>query len=655
MSDLEMIHRTLARAARLRRLQRALRGLWLGLFIGASLWLLSLAVYKLAPIPLSSVFWTGAVAAACPLAGFFIGGWQSDNAQITARWVDLQTGLKERLSTAVELSKTEQAGPWRELIVTDAASHANDLQKRPLVRFRLPALARWTVLVLAVAFGLGFVPEYRTKNFQQQQTDAGRIQEVGKQIEALTRRELVQRPPVNESVKQALEKAEALGQEFQQAKLTRGEALEGLSSMQDRLKQQVDELGKEPALKRLQQASRSQPSASAPSAASMQKQMEALQKQLGSTKADPEQIEQIQQKLDQIQKAAQDLAAKGGGTDGERQQLAQSLNALSSQAAQMGMELPNIDQAMAALAANQSDLFLQNLDASLNELEKLQQAAQAMQQLQAQMQKLGKDLAEQLENGQAEMAQKTLDNMIQKLQSSGLTQEQLEKILDEVSKAVDPASPYGKAAEYLKQATQQMNQGNQQAAAQSLAAAAQELKDLLQEFGDLQSLMAALDAMKEGSMVIASGQKWGMCQNCGGKGCGMCNGRGWGQGGGLKTGGVGTWADESDSWLYDGAWGELTDNSGILRPDMDARGLSDRGEGALNPNLDPTKVRGEFSPGGPMPSISLKGVSIKGTSRVQFEEAAAAAQTDAASALNQDKVPRAYQGPVKDYFDDLKE
>ena len=56
-----------------------------------------------------------------------------------------------------------------------------------------------------------------------------------------------------------------------------------------------------------------------------------------------------------------------------------------------------------------------------------------------------------------------------------------------------------------------------------------------------------------------------------------------------------------------------------------------------------------------MPSISLKGVSIKGTSRVEFQEAAAAAQTDAASALNQDKVPRAYQGPVKDYFDDLKE
>jgi hypothetical protein len=61
-----------------------------------------------------------------------------------------------------------------------------------------------------------------------------------------------------------------------------------------------------------------------------------------------------------------------------------------------------------------------------------------------------------------------------------------------------------------------------------------------------------------------------------------------------------------------------------------------------------------MSPGGSMPSISLKGVSIKGTSTVKFEEAAAAAQQDAQSALNQDQVPRAYQNHVRDYFDDLK-
>ena len=55
-----------------------------------------------------------------------------------------------------------------------------------------------------------------------------------------------------------------------------------------------------------------------------------------------------------------------------------------------------------------------------------------------------------------------------------------------------------------------------------------------------------------------------------------------------------------------------------------------------------------------MPSITLKGVAIKGQSRVDYEQAAAAAQTEAQSALNQDQVPRAYRGAVRDYFDDLK-
>lgn len=56
-----------------------------------------------------------------------------------------------------------------------------------------------------------------------------------------------------------------------------------------------------------------------------------------------------------------------------------------------------------------------------------------------------------------------------------------------------------------------------------------------------------------------------------------------------------------------------------------------------------------------MPSITMKGVSIKGQSKVEFQEMVAGAQSEAQSALNQDQVPRAYQNAVKNYFDDLKE
>jgi hypothetical protein len=123
--------------------------------------------------------------------------------------------------------------------------------------------------------------------------------------------------------------------------------------------------------------------------------------------------------------------------------------------------------------------------------------------------------------------------------------------------------------------------------------------------------------------------------------------------GGRPGSGVGTWADEKSGWMYDGQWSDRWDNSGIVRPDQDPRGLTDRGDNGLNDALKPTKVKGQFSPGGQMPSITLKGVSIKGQSKVAFEDAATAAQSDAQSALSQEKVPRAYQGAVKDYFDDI--
>jgi hypothetical protein len=88
---------------------------------------------------------------------------------------------------------------------------------------------------------------------------------------------------------------------------------------------------------------------------------------------------------------------------------------------------------------------------------------------------------------------------------------------------------------------------------------------------------------------------------------------------------------------------------------MDGKGVSDRGDGQLADALSPTKIKGQITPGGPMPSITMKGVSIKGTSKVQVEQMTATAQSDAQAALNQDQVPRAYQNAVRNYFDDLKE
>jgi predicted translin family RNA/ssDNA-binding protein len=323
---------------------------------------------------------------------------------------------------------------------------------------------------------------------------------------------------------------------------------------------------------------------------------------------------------------------------------------------QMGQNLQGLEEAIQALKNNQTDLAVAGLQTAMQDLEKLRDQAQALQALQQQAAKLGKDLPEQLKQGQARAAQSTLGKMIEQLKGANISREALQKILDEVNRSVEPGSQYGKVGEHLKDAVAKMKQGNKSDAAQSLADAAKELEKLQQEMADAEALLAALEALDRAQMALLTGKEWseckgGECQACNGNGCAMCLGRGWGHGG--KPGsGVGTWADEQEGWNFWTQSGPV-DNSGIERPDMDPRGISDRPDD-LNQNLTPTKVRGKMSPGGQMPSITLKGVSIKGQSTVQFEEAASTAQSEAQSALNQDQVPRAYQNAVRDYFDDLK-
>lgn len=641
MSELQVIQSALERAAQRRRWTLALRGMWHGLLFGALLCFLTIVIYHLAPIP----FWTVAIGVAAPflgmLGGLILGGWRKPQLPEVARWVDNRRHLQERLSTALEVSDEPTVGTWRELVLHDAAVHATNLDPRQLLPFHLPRATRWALVALALGAGLGFVPEYRSKSFLRKQTEQQVIKEAGRQLAELTRHNLDKRAPALEPVQKSLEVVTNLGDQLAQKAFTRTEALKDLANVTEKLKEQLNELGKDPALKRLEQSARAASGSDSQSAAGLQKQIDALQKQMGTPTGNPDALDKLEKNLQKLQEAARGMADKNSpGADAERQKLSQSFSALSRQAQDMGLQLPQLDEAIKALEANQTEMFLKDLQAATNDLEKMRDMAKNMQQLQQQMEKLGKDLAEQLKNGQPEVAQQTLQKMISQLNSANLTPEQLQKMTEEVSKAVDPAGNYGKVAEHLKTAAQQMQASNKPGAAKSLAEASKELDNLMQQLADAQQLKDTLDTLNQASNCIGTCQSWRACQRPGSKP------------GGKPGAGVGTWADDNSQW--NGDWTGGWDNSALKRPDSDPRGQTDRGDGQLSDALKPTKVKGQFSPGGQMPSITLKGVSIKGQSKVAYEDAATAAQSDAQSALSQEKVPRAYQGAVRDYFDDLK-
>jgi len=91
----------------------------------------------------------------------------------TARWVDGKQHLQERLSTALEMAKGKGTGAeaWRELLVTDAASHLKEVDPRRLVSISPAQDQPLGVAGAGLGAGLGFVPEYRSKNYLQKQAD----------------------------------------------------------------------------------------------------------------------------------------------------------------------------------------------------------------------------------------------------------------------------------------------------------------------------------------------------------------------------------------------------------------------------------------------------------------------------------------------------
>jgi hypothetical protein len=644
MSELQNIEQALAKVVRRQRWQQGWRGFWMGLVSGAALWLLAVALYKLFPIPLAALYGSGLAAIFLAPLGFLIASLPSPTLLAAARLVDQKENLQERLSTAMECQHLKTGDEWRNLLIVDAAKHVGSINARRLLPWHLPKASQWALLVLALAAGLGFVPEYRTKTFIQKQREVELVKDTGRQLAELTRRSLAHNPPALPAVRQSMENASNLGDQMAKAKLTRNEALKDITSLTEKLKKDASQLPDSNALKRMEQAART-PQGKETSGTPAQKQMETLSKALQDKMEKAEAMDEFKKELEKAKEAAASGAASkdAQGDSKSKQELAKSLASMAQKAHDMGISMPDLDKAIQALAADQTDLMVKDLQAALKDLEKMKDLAQKFDQLQQQMEKSGKDLAEQLDKGQAKAAQETLAKMIKQLESAELPKDQLNKILDEVSKAIKPAGEYGKVADHLKEAVKRMQKGEKTEASGSLDAAAKELAKLMDEMGDLDSLKATLAALDKASMCLGEG-------NFGNKPGGK---RGNKSGGKRGNGGFGDWTPE-EGWMDYPEMSDLWENSADNRGNLDPRSRTDRGDGQLADNLDPTKLRGKISPGSSMPSITIKGLSIKGTSKATVESSSVTAQDDAQNAISQEQIPRAYEGAVKDYFDDLK-
>ena len=648
MSEKQVINAKIEAASGRRKVQAGWRSMWLGLWFCACLWLVTLVVYKLFPISTATVFWAVMVGLAFPLIGIALGLAKRFAARDTARWLDQETGLKERLSTAIELTESKaKDSEWSMLVIRDAARSAGNIETGKLLPLRLPPLCNWILLVLIACFALGFVPEHRSKAYLDRQRDAAVIDDVGTNLEKLTKWQVKENPPQFDPTEKVLESVRDLGREFQEGELLREDALAKLTSLAEQLRDEAKKLGQAQTINKLQQPARTPAGATAPSPAELQQQMAELEESLGDAKAaKPEQFDEMKTKLDAIKEAATGLPDANTPEGKQAQQkLAQSLADLANMAQQMGLEMPDLDKAIDALKGSDIDQFLKNMEFSAQDLEKMAELSKALQNLEMQSAEVGKDLAEQLEKGQVPAALNTLEKMMSQLDSSQLTNRELEKMIEELQEALNPAENYGECSQRLSDAKDQAKAGNKSGASQSLAKAKDELKKMLKEMADAQNLMQTLENLERAQMAVGNcqsfGQSFGVFQK---PSVGPSD----------KPGaGVGMWGNDSYQ-LSPEQMTQRWDNSGFNRPDVDPRGLTERGN-KVPDNMVASRIEGEINPTGQMPSITLRRVSIKGSSKIQFQKAVTAAQSEARNALNQDKVPRAYRDSVRDYFDDLKE
>ena len=183
---------------------------------------------------------------------------------------------------------------------------------------------------------------------------------------------------------------------------------------------------------------------------------------------------------------------------------------------------------------------LKDLQLAEKDLDKLQQTwPRPCSSCSSRRPQVGKDLAEQLEKGQAEAAAETLQKMINQLKvgraHAGTAAGQL---MDEVDKAVSPARSTARCGDLPQERrSARCSRATSPAPPNPSPMPPRNSQDLMEQLGDAQDLKATLDALKRAQMCVGNGTELGPMPGPAPAGF---------KPGGKPGRGVGTWADEGE-------------------------------------------------------------------------------------------------------------
>lgn len=322
-----------------------------------------------------------------------------------AQRVDAELGLRERLSTAIELGRAPAEHPLAELQQGDARTFADTLRPRMLALrlARRPLL--WALAPLALGLALALLPNPQDQVLRERQAVQAAVAAVAEQAQLL-RREIAQSQELTPEERAALDQQLAeLERLLRENSGSREQALADLSTIEQQLQQRID------------------PSADARRAA-----LENLARNLQSLSGQqPQQRANAAQAAEQLNQLAQQLEQM---SPEQRQQLAQNLSQQAQQQAQSNPQLAqNLNQAAQALQQGNTQQAQQALQQAAQQAQQAQQQQaqqQALQQALSQIQQSRQAVAQagQQQNQQAQQGQQAQQSQQQGQQAQQGQQQQ---------------------------------------------------------------------------------------------------------------------------------------------------------------------------------------------------------------------------------------
>lgn len=243
---------------------------------------------------------------------------------------------------------------------------------------------------------------------------------------------------------------------------------------------------------------------------------------------------------------------------------------------------------------------------------------------------MAKKLAEALSKGDFEKAKEELRKLAEKAQSQELSPSErakLEREMKELAKALPQNKDMAKALSQFSRALTEKDFRKLMKAAEDLEFQVDELAQMAEEMDILKELASAAKGGKSGlgEGVPSTSTYEGLYTPEYAGEAGQSQGQGTaGQGMGQGMGGPGT---------------------------------GQGGTAELDPEdvtFDVKKLKGDLRKGRVVGSFFSDGKQIKGNVKVQYADEVRAAEAEAAQALEQEKIPRAYEEYIRDYFHKMK-